>query len=459
MSTKNYNLDFQNKNIQLQEILDEINNLPEAGGGGIDTSDATATASDILKDKTAYVNGEMITGTIAFQEAKIITPGTANQIAISKGYYANGSVTVAGDSNLKASNIKNGTSIFGVEGVYEGSGGNTDIEDAFVTKTLTTYENDRVTIVGDYAFYFCENLTSVDFPVCTSIGDSAFYRCKRLLSVNFPACVNIGSSAFCYCINLTSANFPSCTNMASYAFSYCSNLISANFPVCTSIGSNTFYSCRSLTSINFPVCTSIGSSAFCYCVELPAVKFPACTIIGNYAFSFCSKLTSGNFPVCTSIGGSAFYSCSKLTNLTLGASSVATLANARVFYSTPMSISTLTGSFGSIYVPHPLVNLYKSATNWTTYANRIVGMETEQCISFIIDGDEFWAFEGMTWGNLLTGLYYSGTLGEAEPGRPCHMTPGPEYGGAFAYITANSTPVSTSDTIIANYSYGLKGIF
>jgi hypothetical protein len=39
-----------------------------------------------------------------------------------------------------------------------------------------------------------------------------------------------------------------------------------------------------------------------------------------------------------------------------------------------MSVSTLTGSFGSIYVPASLVDAYKSATNWATYANRITAI-------------------------------------------------------------------------------------
>jgi hypothetical protein len=58
-------------------------------------------------------------------------------------------------------------------------------------------------------------------------------------------------------------------------------------------------------------------------------------------------------------------------------SSVVTLSGAAVFTSTPMSNSTYTGEFGSIYVPASLVDAYKSATNWTTYANRITALPEE----------------------------------------------------------------------------------
>lgn len=92
-------------------------------GSAANTSDATAVAADILKNKTAYINGKKVTGTIESQAAKTITPSTAVQTAIAKGYYASGNITVAGDNNLKAENIKSGTSIFGVEGTYEGAGG------------------------------------------------------------------------------------------------------------------------------------------------------------------------------------------------------------------------------------------------------------------------------------------------------------------------------------------------
>ena len=55
------------------------------------------------------------------QAAKTVTPGTANQTAVASGRYTTGAVTVKGDANLVAGNIKSGVSIFGVAGTYDNS--------------------------------------------------------------------------------------------------------------------------------------------------------------------------------------------------------------------------------------------------------------------------------------------------------------------------------------------------
>lgn len=53
---------------------------------------------------------------LSTQAAKTITPTTYSQTAVAKGKYTTGDITVKGDSNLVASNIKSGVSIFGVNG-------------------------------------------------------------------------------------------------------------------------------------------------------------------------------------------------------------------------------------------------------------------------------------------------------------------------------------------------------
>lgn len=89
------------------------------GSDNLDTSDATATAGDIRTGKTAYVNGEKITGSAPEKQATTITPTTTDQ-TVAAGTHLTGLLTVKGDSNLLAENIKSGVTIFGIEGTYTG---------------------------------------------------------------------------------------------------------------------------------------------------------------------------------------------------------------------------------------------------------------------------------------------------------------------------------------------------
>ena len=144
-----------------ETILNVEGNVQE----GIDTSNANAVETDILSGKTAYVDGNKITGTITSKEAQTYIPSSSEQI-IDAGQYLSGTqtisavpieektitpsalsqeitptenkflskVTVSGDADLTAENIKSGVTIFGVEGSYT-SDANAMAEDIAMNKT------------------------------------------------------------------------------------------------------------------------------------------------------------------------------------------------------------------------------------------------------------------------------------------------------------------------------------
>ena len=129
----------------------------------MDISDSTVTADKLAKGVTAYdKTGEKITGTMEASSApmlqeKTVTPSTAAQsITADNGYDGLSKVTVNGDANLTADNIKSGTSIFGVTGSYAGS------SPKLQSKSVTYTSNGTATITPDEGY---DGLSSVDVTV------------------------------------------------------------------------------------------------------------------------------------------------------------------------------------------------------------------------------------------------------------------------------------------------------
>lgn len=165
--------------------------------------------------------------------------------------------------------------------------------------------------------------------------------------------IRLRMGAFAQCKSLTRVSLPGCEVMNGYrAFYECENVHTLHLPKLTTIeeGNYTFYGMANLEQISLPNLTSIQSNfagTFWNCVKIKQIYLPKLTgtTISNYAFHYCYCLEA----------------------LVLGGDSLNPLANTNAFNGTGLKAAR---PF-EIYVPDGLVETYKTAQNWSSYAHRI----------------------------------------------------------------------------------------
>lgn len=278
-------------------------------------------------------------------QAKSVTPSAAQQVVTPDADFAGlSSVMVepgtdTSDATAVADDIRLGKTAYGAEGKMTGTIADYDgtsepasgksLAAQIVDKSVTNASEEDlkgITTIGNSAFYYCTNLRSITIPdSVTSIGEKAFSNCSRLTSIMIPDSVtNIGKSAFAYCSGLTAISISNkVTRLNTGIFFGCKNVVNIVIPdKVTIIDYNVFESCTGLLNITIPA--SVKS-------------------VGNYAFRQCS--------IDTELGGT--YTILATTPPTIQST---TFGNAKI---------------NKIIVPKGTLDAYKSATNWSAYADKI----------------------------------------------------------------------------------------
>lgn len=231
------------------------------------------------------------------------------------------------------------------------SGGDSTVEDGLITRTLTEYKNNRVAAVGSYALANFASLEKVTLPMAETLGTYAFANDTSLERIDIlgggTLSGSIASSCLLNCENLTAIimrNENAVTNLQSLLFPFYVGEanITRNF---TRAQWNTYGRVGHLTTWSGLTTRTEGSITY---------------ITGTVT-------NEGSKPVW--LFGQHGASSTQLETLAL----VETEEEANALM---LQYAEQFADGGCrFYVPTSLVETYKSATNWSTYAEQIRAIE------------------------------------------------------------------------------------
>ena len=141
--------------------------------------------------------------------------------------------------------------------------------------------------------------------------------------------------------------------------------------------SSLLYGNNNLIKFKNTFVTKGGSDNFLsHCSSLESVDLPNLTSAGNNLLSYCSSLESVDLPNLTSLGGSSFSYCDKLKYVYLRSTTMCTLKGG----------TYLSNSNTCFYVPASLIESYKTASDWSSYADRFKTLESIALSKLSING-------------------------------------------------------------------------
>lgn len=234
----------------------------------------------------------------------------------------------------------------------------------------------NVTRLGSYGFSECRQLSTITIPVSvTSVGANAFSSCYALEAIVLPKGCTINETWTFYDDKaLRIVSIPNgILKIGTQVFRSCESIKSIILPdTLTEISGFAIGYCRTIDELILPnSVTSIGDSALTWLASASKLVIGSgITAIPASFASYCYSLIKITFPAgITSIGASAFANCQGIIEYDFSASSaVPMLANTNAF--------TNIASTCKIKVPAALVDEWKAATNWASYADYIEGVST-----------------------------------------------------------------------------------
>ena len=203
---------------------------------GIDTSDANAVASDIVQDKTAYVNGEKLTGTLTMfnysfgdlaeqgydlsgkseedpfvltvdENGLNIAPKMPDRLSLESGSYFPVGVSnldIAEEANITSDKIVQGNTIFGVEGTAT-TGTGIDTSDATATAddiimSKTAYaQGQKITGTLMKTDFQLSDLQEQGIDISEAVSGNSFVSCNETdtsICIYTPMDVCLGNNSY-----------------------------------------------------------------------------------------------------------------------------------------------------------------------------------------------------------------------------------------------------------------------